>query len=102
MLLYQRWVKRMGDRFTKLKCKEVINVCDGCRLGFVSDVEVDCKCGRILAIIVPGPCKLFGVLGRHDDFVIPWENICRIGDDIILVNAEREKLRVPRGKREFF
>ncbi len=92
----------MGDRFTKLKCKEVINICDGCRLGYVSDVEVDCQCGRILAIIVPGPCKFFGVLGRHDDFVIPWQCIRRIGDDIILVDAAPDNLRIPRKKRDFF
>ena len=36
------WVgELMGNRFSSLKCKEVVNVCDGCRLGFVSDVEVD-------------------------------------------------------------
>ena len=92
----------MGERFTKLKCKEVITVCDGCRLGYVSDVEVDCQCGRILAIVVPGACKYFGVLGRRDDFVIPWQCIRRIGDDIILVDAPQENLRIPRKKRDFF
>ena len=29
----------MGNRFSSLKCKEVVNVCDGCRLGYVGDVE---------------------------------------------------------------
>ena len=52
----------MGKRFSSLKCKEVVNICDGARLGFVSDVEVDLKNGRIAAIVVPGPCKLFGMV----------------------------------------
>ena len=85
----------MCNRFTKLKCKEVINVCDGCRLGYVSDVEVDCKCGQITAIIVPGPCKLFG-FGRQEDYVIPWHCIRRIGPDIVLVDTKPNECRVPR------
>ncbi len=95
-------VKRMQNRFTNLKCKEVINVCDGCRLGFVSDVEVDCGCGQILAIVVPGKGRCFGLLGCREDFVIPWQCIRRIGDDIILVDGDLNKFRLPRSKREFF
>ena len=57
----------MGKRFSSLKCREVVNICDGARLGFVSDVEVDLKTGRIAAIVVPGPCKFLGVAVRRDD-----------------------------------
>ncbi len=92
----------MGKRFSSLKCKEVVNICDGARLGFVTDVEVDIKNGRIVAIIVPGPCKFFGMIGRRDDFVIPWNCIRQIGDDIILIEVELEKIRLPRPKKEFF
>ena len=92
----------MGKRFSSLKCKEVVNICDGARLGFVTDGEVDIKNGRIVAIIVPGPCKFFGMIGRRDDFVIPWNCIRQIGDDIILIEVELEKIRLPRPKKEFF
>ena len=92
----------MGKRFSSLKCKEVVNICDGARLGFVSDVEVDLKNGRIAAIVVPGPCKLFGMVGRKDDFVIPWHCIQQIGDDFILIDAELDKVRLPRSKKDFF
>ena len=92
----------MGKRFSSLKCKEVVNICDGARLGFVTDVEVDIKNGRIVAIIVPGPCKFFGMIGRRDDFVIPWNCIRQIGDDIILIEVELDKIRLPRPKKEFF
>lgn len=91
----------MGDRFSKLKCKEVVNICDGNRLGCVSDVEVDCRCGRISAIIVPGPCKYLG-LGRQEDFVIPWQCIRQIGEDIILVDGNPDSFRLPRPKKGFF
>lgn len=92
----------MGNRFSTLRCKEVVNICDGCRLGCVSDVEIDLKCGRVVAIIIPGPCKFMGVFGRQDDFVIPWQCIQQIGDDIILINADLDKMRLPRPKKEFF
>ena len=92
----------MGKRFSSLKCKEVVNICDGARLGFVTDVEVDIKNGRIVAIIVPGPCKFFGMIGRRDDFVIPWNCIRQIGADIILIEVELEKIRLPRPKKELF
>ncbi len=92
----------MGDRFTSLKCKEVVNVCDGCRLGFVCDVEVDCRCGQIVALIVPGHSRCFGLLGRQEDFVIPWKCIRQIGDDIILIEGNLDNFRLPRPRKDFF
>lgn len=68
--------------------KEVINVSDGKRLGFVYDVEIDMKNGKIESIIVPGPSKVLGLFGKNIDYVIPWENIKRLGDDIILVDVD--------------
>ena len=44
----------MGTRVTDLRCKEVINVTDGLRLGFVSDVEILLPEGKVLALVVPG------------------------------------------------
>ena len=88
----------MGLRFTELQCKEVICLCDGCRLGFVSDVKVELPCGQIVAIVVPGPCKLFGLVGRQEDYLIPWECIRKIGPDIVLVDIKPDQCRVPKQK----
>lgn len=52
-------------RMSELKRREVINVCDCKRLGFVGDLDVDPCTGRILAIIVPGPGCVCGFLGRE-------------------------------------
>ena len=76
----------MCIRFADLQCKEVICVNDGRRLGFITDVQIQVPEGNILAVVVPGPCRILGIGGRHDDFVIPWKSIRRIGPDIILVN----------------
>lgn len=89
----------MQCRIVDLKCKEVINICDGFRIGFVNDVEVDMLNGRVVALVIPGPCRFFGLFGREDDFVIPWPCIRRIGEDIILVEVEIEKIRCARERR---
>jgi YlmC/YmxH family sporulation protein len=84
-------------RIADLRCKEVINICNGMRMGFVSDVLVDIRNGCVVAIVVPGPCRILGLFWREDDFIIPWECIKRIGDDIILIEVsgpfKREKRR---------
>lgn len=88
----------MGMRITELHCKEVICISDGRRLGFISDVEVEIPSGHILAIVVPGPCRIFGIVGRSDDYVIPWRCIKRIGPDIVLVDIKPDECRFPRPK----
>ncbi len=78
---------RAGD----LRQKEVINITDGKRLGFVNDVEINFSAGFIDAIIVPGPGRFLGIFGKAEDYVIPWKDIVRVGDDIILVEYETKK-----------
>lgn len=69
---------------TDLRDREVINICDGRRLGFVCDVEINICDGRVIALIVPGEQKLLQI-GCGGGLRIPWDKIERIGDDIILV-----------------
>ena len=85
-------------RVTELHCKEVICIADGRRLGFVTDVEVEVPTGNVVAIVVPGPCRLFGLVGRTEDYVIPWRCIQKIGPDIILVDIKPDACRFPRHK----
>ena len=66
--------------------KEVVNISDGKRLGFVCDVDIDMHTGKLNSIIVPSNNKIFGIFGNKEDYIIPWENIKTIGDDIILVD----------------
>ena len=54
--------------------------------------------GRVLALIVPGPARFFGLFGRESDYILPWESIARIGGDIVLIEgaAEIRRDRQPR------
>ena len=72
-------------RIVDIKNKEVISIKDGCRIGCVNDVEVDMLNARLVAIIVYGKLKFFGILGREEDIVIKWEDIKVIGEDTVLV-----------------
>ena len=78
----------MTCRLDALRDKEVINVKDGGRVGFVGDAEVDVKEARLSALVVYGRLRLFGLLGREPDVVIPWKDIVLIGEDTVLVQYE--------------
>lgn len=77
----------MTERLSELKYKEIIDVSDGTRFGFVGDVEVDWSEGRVRALVVPGRLRLFGLLGREETLVVPFESVRRFGEDIILVDG---------------
>lgn len=73
----------------KLKDKEVINIHDGRSLGYVFDIEVDLQEGKIKGIVVPITKGFRSVFSKNDhDYVIPWENVKTVGDDVILVDVE--------------
>ena len=57
-------------------------------LVFVCDVEIDLKSGRLESIVIPGGNRLFGILGKDSEYIIPWERIKKIGEDIILVEID--------------
>ena len=59
----------------------------------MEDVEFDLCTGCITHLIVPGPCKLFGILGREEEYVIELCQICKVGTDLILVEVNRDKVR---------
>lgn len=77
-------------RFFELRQKEVINICTCKSLGCPVDIIIDGKCGKVCSLIIPGPGKLLGMLGRDCEYVIPWECVVQIGDDIILVEIKEE------------
>ncbi len=81
-------------RMCELRQKEVINCCNGQRIGYVCDILFDRCSGQIQKIIVPGPCKIFGILGHEQEYVIPYHCIKSIGDDVILVDVNLASMLV--------
>jgi len=71
-----------------LKNKEVINLKNGAKLGYVDDAEINTTEATILALIVYGRPRFFGLFGRDDDIIIKCKDIALIGEDTILVSFE--------------
>jgi len=86
-------VLKMTCKIVDLRSKEVISVKDGTRLGCVSDVEIDTCTAQLVAIVIYGRMKLFGLLGREEDIIIRWCDIEVIGEDTILVHYEMPRMR---------
>ena len=86
----------MMSCFSELRYKEVIDIHTGYRLGYVCDLEFDDREGCLASLVTPGRPRLFGLLGREDDYILPWSSIVRVGTDIVLVEVKREFLRRKR------
>ena len=74
--------------FNDLKCKEIINIRNGCRIGFPDDIEFENCTAKICRLIVYGRVRCFGLFGREEDICIKWCDIEVIGEDTILVSCE--------------
>ena len=85
----------MRTRIAELRWKEVVDVQNGSRFGYVEDLEVDLESGQVRSLVVPGRRRLFGLLGREEDHYIPWSCVRRFGEDIILVE-DPPRRRTPR------
>lgn len=79
------------ERFSCIQEKEVINICDGRRLGCVCDLEIDAVTGKIQTLIIPEENGKFCFFGKERAYFVPWCCIRRIGDDIILVEISSEE-----------
>lgn len=85
----------METTFFAMRCKEVINVCDGKSLGKISDMVFDMFSGQIYGLLVPSNVGIFNIFHACDEIFIPYQNICKIGEDVILVDlAETNILAV--------
>lgn len=71
----------------EIRRKAVVNTTDGACFGYADDLVADTETKQVLALLIKGRLKLFGILGREEDVLIPWEKIETIGKDTILVRA---------------
>ncbi len=92
----------MSCRLTDLRHKEVISAVDGVRIGYVDDIIVDTKSARVVAIVIFGRFFLFGIFGKCEDYIIPWEKIELIGEDAVIISCKTPKPEKRPRKRLFF
>ena len=84
--------------FNELKCKEVVNMSDGTRLGRVIDLTFDYETSCVLGISVPGG-KGAGLFKCKADLFIPMCQVVKIGDDVILVKLADDTPSRPQPPR---
>lgn len=73
----------MEISYNELRCKEVVNLQNGARMGKIIDMIIESNGKDVLGLVVPGVRKLFKA---SEDIFIPWNNISKIGEDVILVS----------------
>lgn len=85
------------QKLSALLRMEVINLADGNRLGYVSDVEIS-EDARVTALYVKGTAQLMGicqgVFHRQGEITIPFSRVKKIGSDIVIVDIAGSRLHV--------
>ena len=80
--------------FREISKKLVVQTLDGTCLGRVDDLVLDESGRSVQSFVVYGESRLFGLLGREPDLVIPVEKVMLFGVDVLLVDTnvpKREK-----------
>ncbi|AZV56231.1 YlmC/YmxH family sporulation protein [Clostridium sp. AWRP] len=79
-----------GDLFslTNLRNMEIIDINTGAKLGFIKDLKINCEDHKIMSIILPSQTFKISLFGKNEDIEIPWDNVKKIGVDVILVDGK--------------
>lgn len=70
---------------SEFQIKDVVDVSSGKKLGTIGDIDINVTSGKIQAIIIGGSGKMMGFFGKEEEMIVPWRNIVKIGEDVILV-----------------
>jgi len=87
--------------YSELCEKDVIDIKTGSNLGTICDLEIDEHCARITAIIVCEKLNIFCFFMKTQKYLIKWKCIKNIGEDVILVDANDEKVLCNQEKVKF-
>lgn len=72
-----------------IKLMEIIEINTGSRLGYIKDLKIDCSTCKVLSLILP--CDKLNILKKARFIEIPWDNVKKIGIDVILVDYDLSK-----------
>ena len=73
-------------RISELQNKNVINLLDGKDIGSIIDVNIDDN-GKTLDLIVEKHKFLISSFSSNKEVIIKWEQVEKIGEDVILVKV---------------
>ena len=85
-------------RVSDIMDKEIINVKNGKKMGFITDIDIDVNECRVVSFSTTGEGS-GGFFSRGVDMdVIFWNDILKIGCDTIIVNIGSEKIGIDEMK----
>lgn len=74
----------------ELRCKEVVNVIDGRKLGHIIDIVFDLASACVQGIVVPGEKSFWSAFKAPSQLFIPFSCIVKVGEDAILVELSAQ------------
>ncbi len=74
-------------RLSELSGKEIVDINKAERLGILgqTDLEINVNNGKIEAMLIPS-LKWFGMKKHGSDIRVEWEQIKKIGQDMIIID----------------
>ena len=72
-------------RLSDLQHKDVINIKDGKKIGNIIDIMIESN-GTMTGLVVEKSKFLISMFSNKDEIVISWNQIEKIGEDVILVS----------------
>ena len=71
-------------KLSELQSKDVVSIHDGKKIGQVADATIDSS-GTLISLTV---LKGHFAISKKDEFSVRWQQIKKIGEDVILVDME--------------
>ena len=78
----------MCNKIEELRNKQVVCIRSGEVLGYIGDIEFNIQSGKIETLVIFGKNRSFGLFGKAEDIIIPWDDIEVIGSQTVLVKSE--------------
>ena len=71
-------------RLSDLQNKDVVNIVDGRKIGNIIDINISLE-GKMEGLIVEKSKFLVSMFSTKDEIEVKWEQIEKLGEDVILV-----------------
>ncbi len=75
-------------KVSDLNRRDIVNLADGAKLGAVKDMHIDPATGTVVAFVLEGSRRRFGLLSAGRDVLVPWSKVKKIGIDTVLVDLD--------------